>query len=42
MHLAIGPFDFKVFGKKEAFVNRPIEFLIRNENAHINEIIILS
>ena len=39
---AIGPFDFKVYGSQKAFLNRPTEFVIRNENSQIQEILIIS
>ena len=40
--LAIGPYDFKVFGPQKAFVKRNVDFLIRNESVEIEEIYVLS
>ncbi|CAF0909271.1 unnamed protein product, partial [Brachionus calyciflorus] len=39
---AIGPFNIKVFGNQKGYINKPIEFIIRNENVTIQEILILN
>ena len=42
IYKAIGPFDYKVFGQQKAFIKRSVEFVIRNENAEVQEIFVLS
>jgi hypothetical protein len=37
----IGPFNLKVYGYEKGFLNRPVEFMIKNENALIEEVIII-
>ena len=37
----IGPFNIKVYGYEKGFLNRPVEFMIKNENVIIEEVIII-